>query len=48
MKSKATLCLALVLNGGLVGCFTTHNQLSVLPIHYHNAQYDLTFYLPES
>jgi hypothetical protein len=46
MKLKLILCLALVLSGGLFGCSTAHNHLSGLPIRYHNAQYNLTFYLP--
>jgi hypothetical protein len=45
MKPKLLLCLALVLSGGLFGCATNH-QLTGLPIHYHNARYDFTFYLP--
>jgi hypothetical protein len=46
MKPKIILCLALVLSVGLFGCSTANNRLSGLPIRYHNAQYDLTFYLP--
>jgi hypothetical protein len=46
MKPKLILCLALVLSGGLFGCSTNRNQLSGLPIRYHNAQYNFTFYLP--
>ena len=46
IKPKLILCLTLVLSGGLFGCSTMHNHLSGLPIRYHNAQYDLTFYLP--
>ncbi len=46
MKPKLILCLALVLSGGLFGCSTANHQLSGLPVRYHNAQYDLTFYLP--
>jgi hypothetical protein len=46
VKFKLILCLALVLSGGLIGCATNRNQLSGLPIRYHNAQYDFTFYLP--
>jgi hypothetical protein len=49
MKPKLILCLALVLSGSLFGCATAHkNKLSGLPIHYYNAQYDFTFYLPDS
>jgi len=48
VKSKLILCLALVLSGGLFGCSTTHTDLSVLPIRYHNEQYDFTFSLPAS
>jgi hypothetical protein len=47
MKPKLILCLALVLSGGLFGCATNH-QLTGLPIRYHNAQCDFTFYLPAS
>jgi hypothetical protein len=46
MNPKFLLCLALVLGGGLFGCSTAYNQLSGLPIRYHNSQYDLTLYLP--
>ena len=47
MNFKLILCLALVLGGGLFGCSTnTPNQRASLPLHYHNAQYDFTFYLP--
>ena len=48
MKTKRILCFALVLSGVLFGCSTTNKQVSGLPIRYHNAQYDFTFYLPES
>jgi len=43
---KLLLCLALVLSGGLSGCSTTGNQLSSLPLRYHNSQYNFTFFLP--
>ena len=46
MNPKLLLCLALALSGGLIGCSTAHNDLSGLPIRYHNAQYDFTFNLP--
>jgi len=45
---KLLLCLALALSGGLSGCSTTRNQLSGLPLRYHNSQYDFTFFLPAS
>ena len=48
MNPKLVLCLVLVLSGGLFGCSTNRNQLSDLPIRYHNAQDDFTFYLPAS
>ena len=48
MKPKLILCLALVLSGGLFGCSTAHTDLSDLPIHYYNPQYDFTFSLPAS
>jgi hypothetical protein len=41
MKPKLLLGLALVLSGVWFGCST-----AALPIRYHNAQYDLAFYLP--
>ncbi len=41
------LCLALVFSGGLLGCSMSHDQLSNLPVRYHNAQYALTFDLPD-
>jgi hypothetical protein len=46
MKHELILCLALVLGGGLFGCSTAENHPADLPVHYHNAQYDLTFGLP--
>jgi hypothetical protein len=49
MKNKIILCLALVLSGGLFGCSTTtKNRPSDLPVIYHNAKYDFTFFLPAS
>src|SRR5690242_5608229 len=48
VKSKLILCLALIFSGGLIGCSTTEHHPSGLPIRYHNAQYDFTFYLPKS
>jgi hypothetical protein len=48
MKPKLHLGLALVLSAGLLGCSTTHDQLSGWPVRYHNPQYDLTFSLPAS
>jgi len=41
MKPKLIHGLALVLSGVWFGCST-----AALPIRYHNAQYDLAFYLP--
>jgi hypothetical protein len=46
MKPKLILGLALVLSGGLFGCSATHKDLTGLPFHYQNTQYDLTFSLP--
>ncbi len=49
MKPKLILCLALVLIGDLFGCSTNApNQPVELPLRYHNAQYDFTFFLPAS
>ncbi len=49
MKRKLILCLAFVLGGGLFGCSTnTPNHSAGLPLRYHNAQYDFTFFLPTS
>jgi hypothetical protein len=48
IKPSLCICLALVLSGGLFGCSTTRNQLSNLPLRYHNSQYDFTFSLPAS
>ncbi len=47
MKLKFLICRMLVLSGGLFGCATTENHPAGLPVHYHNAQYDLAFWLPE-
>ena len=41
------LWLAFVLSAGLSGCSTTHSHLSGLPVRYHNARYDFTFYLAQ-
>jgi|ERR1039457_2547960 hypothetical protein len=46
MKTKILLVLALVLSGGLFGCSTAVKHPADLPLRYHNAQYDLTFFLP--
>jgi hypothetical protein len=48
MKLKLILGLALVLSGVLLGCSTTQNHPAGLPLRYHNAPYDFTFYLPAS
>ncbi|HXB60773.1 MAG TPA: hypothetical protein VNU95_14470 [Candidatus Acidoferrales bacterium] len=40
--------LAVVLGGILTGCSTSRNYPAGLPVCYHNAQYDFTFYLPMS
>ena len=59
MKPKILLCLALVLSGVLVGCskairhsdsgsLNSPNPQSGLPVVYHNAEYDFTFFLPAS
>jgi hypothetical protein len=47
-KAKLVLGFALVLSGGLFGCSTAHNQLSDSPIRYHNGEYKLVFYLPQT
>ena len=31
-----------------MGCSTTQNHPAGLPVRYHNAKYDLTFYLPQN
>jgi hypothetical protein len=46
MKSKILLCLAFILSAGSFGCSTVVKHPSGLPLRYHNAQYDLTFFLP--
>ena len=46
MKSNLILCLALVLGGWLFGCSTTCKHSSGLPLRYHNAPFDFTFFLP--
>ena len=43
---KMIFCLALVLSGGSFGCSTVVKQPSDLPLRYHNAQYNFTFFLP--
>jgi hypothetical protein len=49
VKPKLLLCLALVLIGGLFGCSTTaSNHPFGLPLRYHNAQNNFTFFLPAS
>jgi hypothetical protein len=43
------ILFTLVLSGGLLGCSTSgSDQPAGLPIRYHNAQYDLTVFLPAS
>lgn len=44
----SVVCLALILTAGLMGCSTVHKHPAGLPIRYHNAKYDLTFYLPQT
>lgn len=46
MKSKSFAIFALVLAIGLMGCSTVQNRPAGLPIHYHNAHYQFSFYLP--
>jgi hypothetical protein len=46
MKPTLLLCFALVLSGGLCGCSTVQKHPAGLPISYHNAHYDFTFFLP--
>jgi hypothetical protein len=48
VKPKLLLCLALILAVGLIGCSSVYNHPADLPIRYHNAKYDFTFYLPNS
>ncbi|HXC36122.1 MAG TPA: hypothetical protein VNV43_09625 [Candidatus Acidoferrales bacterium] len=48
MKPRFFLCLALILAVGLIGCSSVYNHPADLPIRYHNAKYDFTFYLPNS
>ena len=46
MTTNPALWLALVLCGDLAGCSTAPRQPANLPLRYHNAQYDFTFFLP--
>jgi hypothetical protein len=46
VSHKPLFWLALILSGGLLGCSTAQNHPAGLPIGYHNAQYEFTFYLP--
>ncbi len=48
MKPKFALCLALILSISLMGCSSFQHHPAGLPIRYHNAQYQLTFYLPDA
>ncbi|HXF10502.1 MAG TPA: hypothetical protein VN625_06925 [Desulfuromonadaceae bacterium] len=48
MKTKLALYLALFVAAGLFGCSTTKNHPPGFPVRYYNAEYDLTFYFPES
>jgi hypothetical protein len=40
--------LALIFSASLIGCSTAQKHSADLPIRYHNAKYDLTFYLPQT
>lgn len=47
MNSKLLLGFGLILSGALIGCSTNPPNPPVgLPLRYHNAQYDFTFFLP--
>jgi hypothetical protein len=47
-RFSVSVFLGLMLAGLLIGCSTTQHHPADLPVRYHNAKYDLTFYLPTS